>query len=378
VTVDEGLLEDVARLEAGDPGQMLRAVATSAAQVREAASSAAESGIGRLAEEGRPRAVVVLGMGGSGIAGDVLTAVLGSETPVPVFVHKNYGLPRWVGAADLVIAVSCSGTTEETLSALELAARRGCRILAVGGADSPLAQLAGQARGLFVPIDARGRLPRSMIWGLSVPLALAADALGLAVVDPEAVEATAVRLEEIAASCRPDSESFVNPGKSLALLLDGRLPMVWGTTGISGAAAYRFLGQMTENAKSPAMWGVLPEANHNQVVTFDGPAAGAGGGDVFADPDLDAPAATRLRLVLLRDPAEEHPQVTRRAEVSKQIAEDRGLAVTELVAEGGSRLERLASLIGPIDYGTVYFALASGIDPTPIVAIEDLKDRIAR
>jgi glucose/mannose-6-phosphate isomerase len=376
--LDETILEDGGRLESADVGEMLRAIASSAAQVRESATASGEAGLERLAQEGRPRAVVVLGMGGSGIAGDVLAAVVGPESPVPVIVHKGYGLPRWVGAADLVIAVSCSGGTEETLSAFEQAVRRGCRTLAVGGPDSPLAQLADQGRSVFVPIDARGRLPRSMLWALSVPLVLAAEALGLTEEGSSSLEGTANRLEEIATACRPDSESFVNPGKALALALADRLPMAWGTTGVAGVAAYRLLGQMTENAKSLAMWGVLPEANHNQVVAFDGPAGGLRSNDLFADPDLgDGGGSTRMCLLLLRDPLDEHPQVTRRAEVSKDLAEVRGIAVTELVAEGSSRLERLASLVAPIDYGTVYLALGLGIDPTPIVAIQDLKDRIA-
>jgi glucose/mannose-6-phosphate isomerase len=139
VTVDEAILEDGPRLEAGDPGGMLRAIASSAAQVRESAAASVEAGISRLSDEGLPRAVVVLGMGGSGIAGDVLNALVGPESPVPVFVHKGYGLPRWVGAADLVIAVSCSGGTEETLSALEAAVRRGCRALVIGAPESPVA-----------------------------------------------------------------------------------------------------------------------------------------------------------------------------------------------------------------------------------------------
>lgn len=374
--LDETVLESAERLIAGDPGEMLRAVATSAAQVREAATAATEAGISRLADEGRPRAVVVLGMGGSGMAGDVLSALTGPESPVPVFVHKGYGLPRWVGAADLVIAVSCSGGTEETLSALDQAVRRGCRALVVGAAGSQVAELASAGRALFVPVEARGRQPRSMVWGLSVPLAMAADALGLASVPAEDIEATAVRLEELATTCRPDSETFMNPGKSLALALGDQLPMTWGASGVAGVAAYRMLCQLAENAKLPGVAGVLPEANHNQVVAFDGPmGGGAGGGDIFADPEDDA--GLRLRLVLLRDPADEHPQVTRRAEVSKALAEDRGIPVTELTTEGGSRLERLASLVGPIDYATVYLALALGLDPTPVVAIQDLKARIA-
>jgi glucose/mannose-6-phosphate isomerase len=353
---------------------MLRAVATSGAQVRESAALAADSGLEQLALDGRPRAVVVLGMGGSGIAGDVLAAVCGHESPVPVFVHKGYGLPGWVGAADLVCGVSCSGTTEETLSGFDEALRRGARMLGVGAADSPLAFIAERGRAPFIPVRADGRLPRAMAWALSVPLLVAASELGIADCSPRAIEATAARLDETAILCRPASESFVNPGKELALALAGTLPMAWGCSGVAATAAYRLTCQWNENAKLPAIWGALPEANHNQVVAFDGPQGAGGGTDIFADPDE---SAGRLRLVLLRDAADEHPQVTRRAEVSKDIADARGIAVTELNAEGDSRLERLASLIGLIDYGSVYTALGIGVDPSPIVAIQDLKARIA-
>lgn len=378
MSIDESVLEDQQRIEAGDPGEMLRAVASSAAQVRESAAAAHEAGIARLADEGRPRAVVVLGMGGSGISGDVFAALAGPESPVPIYVHKAYGLPRWVGAADLVVAVSCSGGTEETLSALDAAVRRGCRTLVVGAVNSPVAELAHAGRAVFVPVDARGRQPRSMMWALSTPLAIAADALGLAEIPQGEIEATAMRLEEIATTCRPDSDSFVNPGKTLALALADRLPMTWGTTDVANVAAYRMLCQLAENAKLPGIAGNLPEANHNQVVAFDGPAGGGSGEDIFADPDEGGGTTVqKLRLVLLRDPADEHPQVTQRAEVSEVIAEHRGVAVTTLQAEGVSRFERLASLVAPIDYATVYLALALGIDPSPVVAIQDLKARIA-
>ncbi|MDQ1635142.1 MAG: glucose/mannose-6-phosphate isomerase [Frankiaceae bacterium] len=377
MTIDESVLEDAQRIEAGDPGDMLRAVASSAAQVRESAAAAHEAGIARLADEGRPRSVVVLGMGGSGISGDVFAALAGPESPVPVFVHKGYGLPRWIGAADLVVAVSCSGGTEETLSALEAAVRRGCRTLVIGAANSPVAELANAGRALFVPVDARGRQPRSMMWGLSTPLAIAADALGLAEIPQGEIEATAMRLEEIATVCRPDSDSFVNPGKTLALALADRLAMTWGTTDIANVAAYRMLCQLAENAKLPGIAGNLPEANHNQVVAFDGPAGGGSAEDIFNDPDEGGSTGQKLRLVLLRDHADEHPQVTRRADVSEVIAQDRGVAVTALKAEGVSRFERLASLVAPIDYATVYLALLLGLDPTPVVAIQDLKARIA-
>jgi glucose/mannose-6-phosphate isomerase len=150
--LDEQLLDDVAALEAGDPSQMLRAVASSAAQIRMAVTSAAEAGLDAVRELGRPRAIVVAGMGGSGISGDVLVAVTGQASPVPLIVHRGYGLPGWVGAADLVVSVSCSGSTEETLSATDEAIRRGTPLVGVGRAGSPLARRCESARAPFVPV----------------------------------------------------------------------------------------------------------------------------------------------------------------------------------------------------------------------------------
>jgi glucose/mannose-6-phosphate isomerase len=375
VTAD---LDEVASLEQGDPGDMLRAIASGASQVREAALLAREAGIDALSEHGRPRAVVVCGMGGSGIAGDVLAAVAGPGCPVPVLTHRGYGLPAWVGAADLVIAVSCSGTTEETLSATEEAVRRGCRLLVVGAADSPIAALSDRGRGVFVPVT-QGRQPRATVWALSTPLVMAADALGLLTAGERDVEATAGRLEDVALRCRPDADHFVNPAKRLALELAGALPVVWGTSPLAGVAAYRLACQLNENAKYPAVWGLLPEANHNQVVAFDGPFAGtASAEDLFRDRvDDDVAERTRLRLVLLRD-TDEHPQVARRTAVTEELADERGVGVSTVVAEGDSAFERLAFLVALGDWTTAYLALLEGRDPTPVDAITALKSRISR
>jgi glucose/mannose-6-phosphate isomerase len=380
----EELLDDASALEQGDPQDMLRAVASGAGQVREAAALAEEAGIASLADGGRPRAVVVCGMGGSAIAGDVLAAVMGSAAPVPVITHRGYGLPAWVGAVDLVVAVSSSGRTEETLSALDEAVRRGCRPLVVGASGSPLEELGRRGRGVVVPVT-QGRQPRASVWALSTPLVLAGAALGLLAAPSDLVDATASRLEEVAARCRPDAATVVNPAKRLALELSGALPVVWGTSALAAVAAYRAACQLNENAKLPATWGVLPEANHNQVVAFDGPygtppVRPRSDEDFFADrgdePD-DVPVHLPLQLVLLRDP-DEHEQVARRADVSAALAQERGIGVSTLLAEGGSPLERLASLVGLVDWASTYLALLSGLDPTPVTAIEELKRRISR
>lgn len=374
MTID---LDEVAALEAADPAGMLPAIASGAAQVREAALLSREAGVEALADHGRPRAVVVCGMGGSGIAGDVLAAVAGTACPVPVLTHRGYALPAWVGAADLVISVSCSGATEETLAATDEAVRRGARLLVVGAADSPLEALAARGRGTFVAV-AQGRQPRATVWALSTPLVVAADALGLLSAGPAVVEATATRLEQVALSCRPDADQFANPAKRLALELSGTLPVLWGTSPLAGVAAYRFACQLNENAKTPAVWGVLPEANHNQVVTFDGPFAGATQpvADVFRDRvDDEGSELARMRLVLLRDSAE-HSQVARRAAVSQELADERGIGVSTVRADGESAFERIASLVAMADWASAYLALLDGRDPTPVDAITSLKERI--
>ncbi|HVA61320.1 MAG TPA: SIS domain-containing protein [Mycobacteriales bacterium] len=374
-TVDERRLDDPTALQAADPGRMLLAVASSAAQIREAQSRVADSELGRLAADPRPRAVVVVGMGGSAIAGDVLSAVVGLGSPLPIIVHRGFGLPAWVGPVDVVAAVSCSGRTEETLSAAEEALRRGAQLVGVGAPDSPLAALVAAARGPYVGIDVAGRMPRASLWALSVPLLLIATHLGLVALPAAAFEAAAERLELIAQRCRPDSDSFLNPGKALALDLAGSLPIVWGTSPLGGVAAQRLAAQLAENAKYPALAGVLPEAGHNQVVTFDGPYAAGDSADFFRDRAEDD-ERLRLRLVLLRD-LEEHPRVAGRADAVRDLAQARGIPVSAIAAEGAGPLERLASLIAVVDFASVYLALLLGIDPSPVGPIDELKARLS-
>jgi glucose/mannose-6-phosphate isomerase len=369
-------LDDFAALVRADGSDMLRAVATSAAQVRASRTAVRESAVNSLGSDERPRAVVVTGMGGSGICGDVLAAVTGLAAAIPVAVHRGYGLPGWVGAADLVIAVSCSGNTQETLSAAAEAARRGSRLLGIGVADSPLERLSRQARGDFVPIT-RELSPRSSLWALSVPVLVVAARLGLLDLgtDDADLETAALRLEAVAESCRADRDLFSNPAKRLAAELSGTLPMIWGIGQVGGVAATRAAAQIAENAKLPCVVGALPEAHHNQVVSLDGAmAAGAGAGDLFRD-RVEEPDPVRLLLLLLRDSSED-PAAAARAAVSERVADARGVGVSEVVAAGTSALERLASMVGLIDYASVYLALMHGVDPTPITAIDDLKQML--
>ncbi len=433
-------------IEAADPADMLRQVASAAAQVRTALRSCAETDLSAFAPDARPRAIVVAGMGGSGLAGEMLNAMTGLNSPVQVMLSQAERLPGWVGAADTVIAVSCSGSTPDTLAIAAEAVRRGCRLAAVGTEGSPLHRIAEQARAPFVPVIPAGlprggtgpppqaarsagssppelalprgstggssppelALPRSMLWSLAIPLLVIADRLGVTRIGPDVYELAASRLEEVSHQCRPASESFVNPGKSLALDLVGAIPMVWGTSVLSGVAARRFASQLNENAKYPAIAGVLPEAAYNQVAALDGPFAprssrlsapsrqeqgrpepdspltspddaadigGLPGWDLDYEETEQASGFTALRLVLIADPGE-NPRVGAQRAAVTELAGQRGVGMSELAMDGEHPLVRLAGVVQLTDYASVYLAIASGIDPGQTVAIQDLQTRI--
>ena len=381
---DESLLDDEKVMFGNDPGGMLRATASAGAQVRESAALAAEANLSTLAEEGRPRAVVVAGIGTAGLTGSILSTVAGPRCPVPVIGHRSAGVPGWVGAADVVIAVSASGRSPEALAAAEAAARRGARLVAIGAPDSELQALAERARAPFIAVPRRAPA-RASLWGLTVPVLLAARCLGLVKVNEADLAETATRLDTDAERCRPGAESFVNPAKSLALGLAGSIPIVWGSSPLATVAARRFADTLAANARYPVMAGALGEAGRGRVGLLDGVFGGLAEStrDIFADRDEEAEQdTTRLRLVLLRDgglnPEEEADEPVaveeRRADAVQTLAERRGVRCDVLTAEGGSALERLASLVAVPDFASLYLALAHGLDPMAVPAISEMKE----
>jgi hypothetical protein len=382
--VDLQLLDDAARLEAADPGQMLRATASAGAQVREVAALVAESNLASFGDEGRPRAVVIAGVGTAARTGDILETVAGPRCPVPVLSHRSAGIPGWVGAADVVIAVSASGRSPEALAAAEAAARRGARLVAIGAPDSELQSVAEGARAPFVPVPRRAPA-RASLWGLVVPVLLAARTLGLVKVNEADLAETAARLDLDADRCRPSLESFVNPAKTLALDLANSMPIVWGSSTLATVAARRFADTLAANARYPAMAGGLGEAGRGRVGLLDGVYGGLAEADrdIYADHTEDEVGPARLRLVLLRDggladedadDGEPMAVEERRAEAVQELAERRGVRCSLLVAEGASPLERLASLIAIPDFASIYLGLAHGLDPIAVPAVSELKE----
>ena len=284
----------------------------------------------------------VVGMGGSGISGDALAALCGSGCSIPITTLRGYTLPGWVGPLDLVIAVSCSGATQETLMVTAQALARGARVIGVGSRNSPLQALVESGPGaVFIPVEPGGLMPRAALWLMVTPLALIADALGLAHFPSSVLAQAADLLDELAVECGPVSPADENRAKLMAASLSGHLPMVWGAGQLGSVAAYRMACQLNENAKMPVVSGGLPEVNHNQVVAFDGGYA------------------------------------TVESDISVGLARTRGIPVDIIRSVDEHPFVRLASIIGVIDWVSVYTAIVDGVDPTPIIPIMELKERIS-
>ncbi len=381
--LDETLLADGDALAAADVGGVLRALASAGAQVREAIDLSAEAGVARLADDDRPRAVVVAALAGSSAVADVLIALAGRNCPVPVVVRHGGPLPSWVGPLDLVIAVSLSGRAPGPVALAVEASRRGARVVTVAGEGSPLAEV-GARHGNVQVRPARGvradggdpRSSRVALWSLLTPVLLACDAMTLLTASPADLAGVADRLDAEAEASRPWTETFVNPAKNLALELSGAVPVVLADGDLTAAAARRAASMLARTARVPAVSGALPDDASEVVATFGGPFA-AGVDDVFADPFLDGPSGPRQRLVVLRDaPLAVRDEDRRLADAVTQTASDAGVRTSEVVADDGTPPQRLAQLVARTDFAAAYLALASGTDPARSPQVADLKDRL--
>jgi glucose/mannose-6-phosphate isomerase len=310
-----------------------------------------------LPEAGGVESVVVLGMGGSGVSGDVVRSVVEPRLPIPFRVEKGYGpLPSWVGRTSLVFAVSYSGNTEETLSAATDALERGARLVTVatGGALAEMAEDHGLSHVAIPP----GLQPRSALGLLTLPLLAVLDRMELVPPLEEDVEEAIDVLDGIAGRCHRKSPAHDNPAKSLAGRLVGKIPLVYGGHGLGATAAYRFKCDLNEYAKTPAFWNELPELNHNEIESWQ------------------AEATRDFGLVMLRD-RDENTAISRRFDITKELIGAPGADAWEVMSEGRSVLARLLSLLLVTQLAAIYLALARGIDPGPVEVLERLKQKLA-
>jgi glucose/mannose-6-phosphate isomerase len=302
--------------------------------------------------------IAVLGMGGSGIAGDVLRAV-GSSLPVPIIGLKQIRVPAFVGPRTLAFAVSYSGNTEETNAMATGALDAGARVIAVT-AGGELAALAAARGAIHVPCADDYVMPRAAVGALVAPLFVALFHVGLF---PEAhallVEAQA-QLKRRSDRCRPEAGPG-NPAQELARRIGRSIPLIYGGGALGGVAAYRWKCDINENAKAPAFSAVYPELDHNEICGW------GQHGDVTRQV---------MTLVSLRH-GFEHERLSARIDRTTELIEEALLQVLEVQAAGEGRLAQLLDLMYLGDWVSYYLALDNDVDPGPIDAIAQLKAALA-
>lgn len=300
--------------------------------------------------------VVVMGMGGSGIAGDVLAATAG-DCPVPIVVSKGYDQPSFVGPGTLVIAVSFSGNTEETISAVSQAARAGARLVALSNGGE-LADVVARHGGQVIGVDPAIPMPRAAIGALSVPLLLLLERAGLITGASEqisgAIEQLTVRRDRLTADPRRV--------RSIARRIGRTFPIVYGAGPVGGVAAARWKCQFNENPKVPAFANSIPELTHNEICGW------GQHGDVTRQV---------FTLVQLRHDFE-HPNEERRFELVSEFSDEVVADVIEVRAEGEGRLAQLLDLVLVGDLVTLQMAFDAGVDPGPVPVLDDIKARLAQ
>jgi glucose/mannose-6-phosphate isomerase len=349
------ILDQPDRCASIDPRSMKSLLESFPEQVEEAARAGQKVS---LCVPDEVRAIVVTGLGGSAIGGDLVRALAQSQLRCPLVVNRNYDLPAFVDATTLVFACSYSGNTEETLSAYEQARRAKASIVCItsGGKLESLAVEHGHPV-LRMP----GGLPPRAALGHSLVILLAAmQAMKIVPDMSEAIRETIDLLKTLRDRYRTGNPESSNPAKKLAHSLYGKVVAIYGSNGIMETAAYRWRSQIAENAKNLASHHVLPEMNHNELVGWKYPE------DVLR----------MIGVVFLRD-KEDHPQTQRRIDLTQELISDKCGALHEIWSEGQSLLARVLSVIYLGDFVSLYMAYLNNTDPTPVAVIDYLKKNLS-
>ena len=326
-------------IEAADPSGLHRDVLDQHLQVGDALWRLESAAVPAIDP---PADLVVCGMGGSAIGGDLAAAVVGDRALRTLRTVRGYALPPGVRPETMVLASSYSGETEETLACFEAAGRMGAPRVALttGG------RLAEHARAAGVPVIGApaGMQPRAAVVYSVVGALGCAMACGAAPSLQDEVEAGAGLL-------RRQADEAATRARELALALHGRTPVFYGA-GATAPVAYRWKTQVNENAKRPAFAAVLPEADHNEICGWQRP------GDLAA--------------VLLEERGQD-PRTARHVEATADAIEAAGAPVHLVDAVGETPFERVMSLVMLGDLVSIHLAVLDGTDPTPVEPIDRLK-----
>lgn len=301
--------------------------------------------------------IVVLGMGGSAIGGDLLSDYFADELSIPIVVIRGYDIPKFVDENSLIFAVSYSGNTEETLSVLKRCLEAKARVIALTSGGK-LAVLARENNFPVIKVPA-GIQPRAAISYLFFPILKALERLGLTKEKGGEIEETFNVLQELSREYGAKSPIKNNLAKKVALRLYLYLPLVYGSEGLLEAVAMRWKTQINENSKWPCFWNVFPELDHNEIVGYE----------------MENHINRQVKIIYLQD-KEGLLRVEQRREITRKIIEDKVAEFIVCPTKGKGKMARMFSLIFLGDLASYYLAILNQVDPSPVACIEDLKKEL--
>lgn len=305
------------------------------------------------------QSIVVTGMGGSAIGGDLIRSYLASELKLPFFILRNYTVPNFVDADTLTFVSSYSGDTEETLSAYQHLTKIGAKIVSISSGGE-LLRLSEKDGFPFLTIPT-GYPPRAALGYSFVPILVFLERMGFISGKIKDLEKTIVFLSSRRENFSIGKGSERNNAKNIANELFGKLPIIYSGTDHFDTVGYRWKGQICENSKMICFNNVFPEFNHNELVGWE----------------ILSGLQDKIVAIILKD-HQDHPQIKKRMEIVKGIFQKKGVKVIELESEGENLLSRIFSLIQLGDFVSFYLAILNQVDPTPVKLIDYLKSELAK
>jgi glucose/mannose-6-phosphate isomerase len=346
-------LDDIKRI---DPKGMYTWIADFPKQIEEAVRIGKEAKI-KMNVKGVQN-IVLTGLGGSAIGGDLLRSYLADELNVPFIVNRYYTLPEFVGKNTLVIVSSYSGNTEETISAHKDAMKRKARVLCIS-TGGEIAKIAKKFRQPLIQIPP-GLSPRAALGYSFFPLLVVLGKLDFIKLKDKDIKET-IQILKNKSALFSNPERPENAPLKLAEKIKGKLPIVYSPVEHLDAVNIRWRGQIAENAKQLSSGHVLPEMNHNELV----------GWKVLTE------LMKQMHVIFLKDIGT-HKRVAIREEITRQIVSQYAGEVTEISSEGKSLLARLFSLVYFGDWVSLYLAILNNINPEPVAIIDYLKNELSK
>ena len=306
----------------------------------------------------KPQNIIITGMGGSAIGGEILQDWLQDKLLIPIQICRDYTLPAYANRNTLVFAISYSGETAETLSAFIDAIRRKCMTITISSGGRLLAF----SKKLQIPhvTIPNGRPPRAAIPYLFFPLPILLEKMDILSNTEKHIQETIRVLKEVGRENSPQILTKTNLSKRLALQLKETIPAIYGF-GQFRAIAHRMKTQFNENSKLLSVYDVFPELNHNEAVGWE------------VSEDL----AKKFSVILIRD-HNEPPEIKHRIEMTKILALHKAQKILEIYARGKGRLAKMFSVLLVGDLASVFLAILQGVDPAPVKTIDLIKREMNR